>query len=520
MNYNRILVLVFVMMTAVLVVQFYHSFQSYKANEKTVIGLVQNALDSTVEQYYINLSKQKYDYESIRSDVMDSIANNKFLSKIYDAKGGERSHLSKRKSWSDISERDTLLSETLRESIMGFSFTTNNTIVYSNQYKNWVNGQPDMLGLDGSSLASSYEDFKNEMTKIVLQVYSNYTSQNIDLSQIHKDLKNKLRSRNIDLTFGFSFTYFDGTSGKIVHNDYGLGDLSTDYMNTQAISTFLSRNGITLMMMFENPTVSVFKKSIWDLCISLFFTLIICVILMTFFKYVKKQKRIEEIKNSLISNITHELKTPIATSLVAIEGIQYFGMNSPEKINQYLNISKEQLKKLSSMVERILDSATLDSDQLQMSCEPVELVHFMEGIVQKVRMVAKPKGVVIKTSFDLEAHTMVHIDTFHMENALSNIFDNSMKYGGKNIRLTIEKEQAYIKMRFIDDGIGISSEHASKIFHQFYRIPKGNIHNTKGFGIGLFYTKNILERHGGSVVFNQKNTKETEFIVKLKISYE
>ena len=240
--------------------------------------------------------------------------------------------------------------------------------------------------------------------------------------------------------------------------------------------------------------------------------------ILFFVRFIKKQKRIEQIRNDLVSNITHELKTPISTAVVAIEAIQYFNAYADKhKQKEYLEISKNQMTKLSYMVDKILDSATLNSDGIKLDFQYVDIKSFLDNIIQNFRLITlKTNNIVFKFDIRIPCGTMLNIDSFHLENALSNILDNSIKYGGKNVLFKAKLENDEVIFNIIDDGIGIPVKHANKIFHQFYRVPNGNKHDTKGFGIGLYYTKNIIDRHNGKIFLDIENTKKTVFIVTLK----
>jgi signal transduction histidine kinase len=232
--------------------------------------------------------------------------------------------------------------------------------------------------------------------------------------------------------------------------------------------------------------------------------LVLAVIASLFYllKFIKNQKQLADNKNDLISNITHEFKTPIATIGVALEGIQNFDvLDDKEKTRSYLNVSSQQLEKLNLMVEKLLETASLDSNSLELDKSAEDLVALMNAITDRFTHQTEGKQFTFKTNIE---QFLMEIDAFHFENAINNIVDNAVKYGGHEIAIVLEVSATDLSISITDNGPGIPSEHQKRIFDQFYRVPKGNTHDVKGFGIGLYYTQNIIQRHGGTITLESK----------------
>jgi two-component system phosphate regulon sensor histidine kinase PhoR len=222
-------------------------------------------------------------------------------------------------------------------------------------------------------------------------------------------------------------------------------------------------------------------------------------------RIINRQKRIDEIKNDLISNITHEFKTPITTISSAIEGIKNFNsVNDPKKTNRYLDIASQQLEKLANMVEKLLETASLESDNLKLSKEPLNIVQLLKTNVEKHLLNTSNKTIDFISN---QKELILDVDAFHFENAISNLIDNALKYGGNQIEVCLKLDKKMIEITVQDNGIEIDKNQHEKIFEKFYRIPKGNIHDVKGFGIGLYYSKKIIEKHQGTLelIVNSKN---------------
>ena len=216
----------------------------------------------------------------------------------------------------------------------------------------------------------------------------------------------------------------------------------------------------------------------------------------------------------MISNITHEFKTPITTVSTAIEAMNSFNiLNDTTKTKEYLSISGNQLTKLSLMVEKLLETAILDSDKLMLQKETVDVVWLIEECVKKQAFVNSEKEISFSTNVK---ELLVRIDVFHFENAIANLIDNAIKYGGNAIEISVNAVLGSLEINVADNNKnGIDRNQRDKIFDKFYRIPKGNTHDVKGFGIGLYYTKKIIEKHGGTISL-ESETKNTVFKIKIQ----
>ena len=224
-------------------------------------------------------------------------------------------------------------------------------------------------------------------------------------------------------------------------------------------------------------------------------------------KVIKHQKQLAEVKNDLISNITHEFKTPIATIGVALESISNFnGIDDKAKTQKYIGMSSEQLSKLNTMVEKLLETATLDSDNLKLNKESANMVELMTSLTNRYKIRFTDKT--FNESYKVD-QLMANVDLFHLENALNNILDNAVKYGGDIISVDLLPRDNTFEIHISDNGNNLSKANKDKIFEKFYRVPKGNTHDVKGFGIGLYYTKTIVEKHGGLIDIDLSNQLTT-----------
>ena len=225
---------------------------------------------------------------------------------------------------------------------------------------------------------------------------------------------------------------------------------------------------------------------------------------------IRKQKQLSEIKNDFISNITHELKTPIATVTSAVEGLRNFNEdNNSDKSQKYLDVSAEQLEKLKILVEKIMETSVLESKDLILEKENTDLIQLIKNTIEKHKINTQK-------TIDFNSNTNEFIrktDVFHFENAVSNLIENAIKYGGNEINIHFNSSEKETVIEVSDNGNGIPPAHQKSVFDKFYRIPTKNKHNIKGFGIGLYYTKNIIEKHNGTIEL--KSDKNTTFRIVL-----
>ncbi|WP_192085487.1 sensor histidine kinase KdpD [Algoriphagus sp. Y33] len=334
------------------------------------------------------------------------------------------------------------------------------------------------------------------------QIIISITRDSLDFDKISTLVKEELDRREITINYGLLHYERDTIAGS-----FNYPALTEMPFSTVSKSTFLPR-GQKLEMYFENTALTVLKRGMIDILLSVIFLLIIAGAFYYLYQTIKNQKEIAEIKEDLIGNITHEFKTPIATSLSAIEGIEQFNPeNNPEKTKKYLGISKEQLLKLNFMVEKLLETATLDSEQLILKKESIDPIPVLRSLVQKYLTLSPDKEIELVVPTKVSP---IPVDPFHFENVISNLLDNALKYGGEEVRVTLDQGLT-TRIRIWDNGGNISSDQKERVFEQFYRIPKGNLHDVKGFGIGLYYVKKIVEKHAGKIEL-ESSTKSTSFI--------
>ena len=228
------------------------------------------------------------------------------------------------------------------------------------------------------------------------------------------------------------------------------------------------------------------------------------------FRTVSKMRTIEEMKDDFVSNMTHELKTPIAIAYSANDALlNYDTANDPQKKITYLNIANKQLKRLGELVENILAMSMERRKTLKLKPEKVLLHSLVEDISAAQRMRGE-KNISIKV--DIDESIMVEADRTHLANVLNNLIDNAIKYSGDSVEITIMGNIQELSVR--DNGIGIPSKSIPYLFNKFYRVPHGNRQDVRGYGIGLYYVKSILDKMGWTIEVKSTEGEGSVFTIK------
>jgi len=232
-----------------------------------------------------------------------------------------------------------------------------------------------------------------------------------------------------------------------------------------------------------------------------------------------KQKSLEEMKSDFTNNITHELKTPVAVAYAANDALLNFEAgNDPAKRREYLEISQSQLKKLEGMIEQILSMSMESRKTFELRKEDITLKPLLQTLAEQHRLSAeKPCSFHIEAEDDL----IIHADRFHFGNVISNLIENAIKYSGDGVNIAIRAKTTSggVEISVKDNGTGIATDKQKHIFDKFYRVPTGDIHDVKGYGLGLYYAKTMVEKHGGTISVSSTLGKGSEFRIFIPQSF-
>ena len=485
-RYKYILYIIVIVILATIGIQVYWNYKNYLNSKQQLINDVQVSLDKAVDDYYAQLAEKNTLAFAFKSP--DSFA---FVSGDYNGHSIEHYRISNQVV--DTFELNVVKGVSVFTEVIADSILKDSILKFKKKKLEDRTRDKKIIELiqNGHSDSVNIAKFRTLTSKVMFSL----THDSLSLKGIDSLLKIELLRKHINVDYGLN--YKDANDELIAH--CGIQSekfLEKNVLSTKSESTFLPM-GNSLLIVFTNATHDIFKRIIGGILISLLLVLAVISILFYLLHVIKHQKQLAEVKNDLISNITHEFKTPIATIGVAIESIKDFNIISDkDKTKNYLELSSGQLTKLNFMVEKLLETATLDSDDLTLDRESVDIIQLVKRIVDTHQMQTTVKTI----EFSCSSNSIIaNVDIFHFENTVNNVLDNAIKYGGDKINVVVEQNSISFAVSISDNGNGITKGHKNKIFEKFYRIPKGNTHDIKGFGIGLYYTKKIVEKHGGAI---------------------
>ena len=278
---------------------------------------------------------------------------------------------------------------------------------------------------------------------------------------------------------------------------------------------FLSKNAYQAS--FEAPTLFLLGNMIPQMSLSVLLVAFIAITFLFLYRNLLSQRRLALMKNDFISNITHELKTPIATVHVAIEALRNFdALRSPERTKEYLDISAAELQRLSLLVDKVLKLSMFENKEIELQKENFDLKQLIDEVIYTMRLQFEKQGAAISFK-TMGLDFMILADRLHVTSVMYNLFDNALKYSKGNPTIQVELTSMSHELIFsvTDNGIGIAPDYANKIFDKFFRVPSGDHHNVKGYGLGLSYAAEVVRKHNGTIELDTELGKGSRFTVKL-----
>lgn len=354
------------------------------------------------------------------------------------------------------------------------------------------------------NVAKEFEKLGNQLPAydLITQVTSNYYVVNINdvinANNLEFFLRRELEA--VGLTEGFEYGIYDCATNKMVYGDY--------LSNTASDTTYVRHTDLPIYdkftyyfgVRFPNRTNQILNSMGLTITFSAVLLLSVLFFLYSIF-VILRQKQLSEMQKDFINNMTHEFKTPISTIKISAEVfLNNPTVQSDPRLMQYARIIQDQNLRLNNQVEKVLQLARIEGDNFRLAPEQVNLHELLEQIVPAARMKVEELGGSLGCALEAPS-PVIMADRLHLSNIIHNLLDNAIKYCREAPRVevrTLEKGRN-ILLIFSDEGIGIPPEYQGKVFEKFYRVPTGNIHNVKGFGLGLFYIKSICQAHGWKI---------------------
>lgn len=244
-----------------------------------------------------------------------------------------------------------------------------------------------------------------------------------------------------------------------------------------------------------------FQKIVPQFFFSLFLIIITALAFWLIYRNLRQQKKLTALKNDFISNITHELKTPIATVSVAIEALSNFNaLQNPQLTKEYLDISKNELNRLTILVDKVLKMSIFEQKEPELQLEPVNVKDLVQQITASMRLQFEKYHAEVNIQSEGE-NFIIEGDRLHLTSVIYNLVDNALKYSPEDpkININVEQQNGHLNLLVQDNGIGIAPEYRNRIFEKFFRVPTGDVHNVKGYGLGLNYVASVVQKHGGKI---------------------
>lgn len=344
---------------------------------------------------------------------------------------------------------------------------------------------------------ADYGQFSLTQQDLIHQVSSDYYAVNLNNAIDAKTLEYYLITEfdKLGINTDYEYGIYDCTSDKMVYGNY----ISTHgVVENKLIKPLRKLDKLTYYFGIYFPERSSYIVSKMDNWIV---STIILLFVIIFFCYalfvILQQKRFSEVQRDFITNMTHEFKTPISTIAIASETISNPGIiNTPERLFTYTGIIHEEAGRLNKQVERVLQTAKAEMKEIKLVMEKIDLHELLEDILKSFNVKAQNNKGEIMLQLHAREHT-IFADKQHLTNVIYNLLDNAVKYTDKPPVITVSTEDKNHTLSFSikDNGIGIRKEYQNKVFEKFFRVPSGNIHNVKGFGLGLSYVKSIVDLH-------------------------
>lgn len=353
----------------------------------------------------------------------------------------------------------------------------------------------------------------------VKQVTTNYfivlVHGDVDASLLEFLLRSEFEKRNIQVDFEYGI--YDCSHEKMKYGNY-IPLQTAKEKNTNKKFPAWNHYAYYFGVQFPNRESHLLNQmGIWS------FSTFVMMIVIVFFGFslfvILKQKRLSEIQKDFINNMTHEFKTPLATIAVSAEVLKNPEIvHHPDRLINYAAIIEKENNRLKNHVERVLQIAKLDKNDLGLKKEQVDVHELLAESIRYFQEAVAARGGVMQTEL-MAAEHIVKADRLHLINVFNNLIDNAIKYCTQQPTIIIRSrnEGSKLVLEFSDNGIGISRENQRRVFQKFYRVPTGNVHDVKGFGLGLSYVRTIVEAHGGQAKVSSEPEKGSTFSIILPL---
>jgi two-component system, OmpR family, phosphate regulon sensor histidine kinase PhoR len=376
-------------------------------------------------------------------------------------------------------------------------------------------GQYDEWNDSTSGMKRRFAVKTNRLKRVANKVVQEISTweEDVSIDRVNEVLTKELRNRNIPIPFEIGIIKDSLISSRTSKADSVL--LAKSNYKVNMFPNDIFQKNIQLSVYFPEKESFIYKTINWLLLISLFFSVIVLVTFGVSIYFILRQKKISEMKSDFINNMTHEFKTPIATISVAADSISNQKViENPDRIRYFIEMIKKENLRMNRQVEDILTIARLDKKEFEFKWEAIDLHEVIENAMQSIVLQVEKKGGTITSDFQA-INPVATSDANHFANLIYNLLDNANKYSlnAPEIKISTRNTNKGVLITIEDKGIGMTKTVQGRIFERFYRQTSGNIHNVKGFGLGLSYVKAILEANRGNITVHSEPGKGSSFEV-------
>jgi len=376
---------------------------------------------------------------------------------------------------------------------------------------------------------SPFDNRKNSDLLFPLNIFPSTIAHKFTREEIRAKIKKafeKNHINNIDFEFAITTTSMigDDLQSKKFYETYIDTENNTSFIYPLDAPSGSLSEGLApqelLVIVVPHVKNIIWKQMFWMVLGAIVFT---CIIFAAFFITIRallNQKKLSEIKSDFINNMTHEFKTPLATISLAVDALKNEKViNDRTKMDYFSGIIKDENKRMNKQVETILQAALLDKQEVQLDLKPLHANELINAALNNISLPLKQKNGTLELHLDA-ADDLIIADEVHFTNIINNLLDNAVKYSKDDlkIKLTTLNVNHQLRIKIQDNGIGMNKETVNRIFEKFYRAHTGNIHNVKGFGLGLSYVKTIVDAHHGKIKVESSPGKGTCFTLDFALS--
>ncbi|HQG38565.1 MAG TPA: HAMP domain-containing sensor histidine kinase [Chitinophagales bacterium] len=340
----------------------------------------------------------------------------------------------------------------------------------------------------------------------------------LDTSKLKQIIDESLKLHGIKTKVRYGITEYAPNNFVLLSKNAPLAELYKTPYSVDLFRRSMFDDSKALKLLFPDRKKFLYSSMTPMIFSSVAFFIMVVIAFILSFKIIFRQKKLSDMKTDFINNMTHELKTPIATISIASEMLKDNSISEyPENRAKYAGIIFDENKRLYNHVEQVLQIARLEKDELQLNLEDRDIHSIITATAVRFNLILQEMNGSIELNLKAE-HPIFKVDEMHFTNAINNLIDNAIKYNDKPmplIKINTFNIITGIQIEVEDNGVGLSREDQQKVFEKFYRVSRGNIHDTKGFGLGLSYVKSIIDKHNGKVWVESKLKEGSKFIIQL-----